>query len=319
MVLQKSKNYDMDEVSEQKSINEQTQKIIPFLWFDYQAEEAVELYLTIFGNSRILSSRRYNEESARVSGRPEGSLMTMEFIIEGQKFMAINGGPVFTFTPAISFFVGCKTKQEVDSLWKQLSSGGKVLMKIDKYPFSERYGWIQDKYGISWQICLGDYEQKITPLLMYAGEQRGNAEEAIKFYMSLFKDSKVVRMEKYGESEGDEGKVKFASFRIGNQGFMAMDSHNDSPIEFNEAISFFVNCETQKEVDTLWEKLSRGGEIQQCGWLKDKYGVSWQIIPTVLGKMLNDSNEQKSENVMKAMLKMDKIDIKKLKQAYDQS
>jgi len=159
------------------------QKITPFLWFDDQAEEAVNFYTSIFKNSKILGMTRYGDEGAKAAGRPKGSVMTVAFKLEGQEFTALNGGPVFTFSPAISFV---------------------------------------------------------------------------------------------------------------------------------------VNCKTQKEVDELWEKLSEGGEKDQCGWLKDKYGVSWQIVPIVLGKMLQDKDPKKSKRVMEAMLKMDKIDIKTLKKAYEQ-
>jgi predicted 3-demethylubiquinone-9 3-methyltransferase (glyoxalase superfamily) len=159
------------------------QKITPFLWFDDQAEDAVNFYISIFKNSKILNVARYGEEGAKVSGRLQGTVMTVTFQLDGQEFIALNGGPHFTFSPAISFF---------------------------------------------------------------------------------------------------------------------------------------VSCETQEEVDELWDKLSEGGEIEQCGWLKDKYGVSWQIVPTVLGELLNDPDPVKSKRVMKAMLQMNKIDIAKLKQAYEQ-
>ncbi len=159
------------------------QKVTPLLWFDDKAEEAAKFYASIFKNSKIKSVTRYGEEGARAAGRPKGSVMTVVFELEGQEFIGLNGGPVFTFSPAISFV---------------------------------------------------------------------------------------------------------------------------------------VNCKTQKEVDELWEKLSEGGEKGQCGWLKDKYGVSWQIVPTVLGEMLQDKDPKKSRRVMEAMLKMDKIDIETLKQAYGQ-
>ena len=159
------------------------QKITPFLWFDNQAEEAASFYTSVFKNSKIGSVARYGEEGAEVSGQPKGTVMTVEFELEGQKFVALNGGPYFTFSPAISFV---------------------------------------------------------------------------------------------------------------------------------------VNCETQEELDWLWEKLSEGGEKQRCGWLRDKYGVSWQIVPAALGRMLQDKDAGKSKRVMKALLQMDKIDIKTLKQAYGQ-
>ena len=155
--------------------------------------------------------------------------------------------------------------------------------------------------------------RKITPFLWFDGK----AEEAMKFYTSIFKNSKIGGITRYGaEGPGPKGTVMFATFRLDGQEFMAL---NGGPqFTFSPAISFFVNCETQEEVDELWEKLSEGGEKGKCGWLKDKYGLSWQIVPSVLGKMLQGNNAEKSKRVMEAMLKMDKIDIKILKQAYAQ-
>jgi predicted 3-demethylubiquinone-9 3-methyltransferase (glyoxalase superfamily) len=145
----------------------------------------------------------------------------------------------------------------------------------------------------------------------------GKAEEAANFYISIFKNSKIVSITRYGEDgPGPKGTVMSVIFQLDGQEFMAL---NGGPqFTFSPAISFFVNCETQEEVDRLWEKLSEGGEKQRCGWLKDKYGVSWQIIPSVLGEMLNDADTAKSKRVMEAMLQMNKIDIKGLKKAYEQ-
>ena len=156
--------------------------------------------------------------------------------------------------------------------------------------------------------------QKITPFLWFDGK----AEEAMNFYVSIFKDSKVGRVTRYEEGgPGPKGTVMSATFQLDGQDFLAL---NGGPLfKFTEAISFFVNCETQQEVDELWEKLSAGGEKQRCGWLKDKYGLSWQIIPSVLGKLLQDKDAKKSKRVMHAMLQMDKIDIKRLHQAYDRA
>src|SRR6266581_2052954 len=154
--------------------------------------------------------------------------------------------------------------------------------------------------------------QKITPFLWFDGK----AEEAAQFYVSIFKNSKIVGVSRYGEEgPGPKGRVMVVTFRLDGQEFCAL---NGGPqFSFSPAISLVVNCETQREIDELWEKLSDGGEKQRCGWLKDKYGLSWQIIPTALGEMLNDKDAGKSARVMKAMLQMDKIDIKKLKQSYE--
>ena len=155
--------------------------------------------------------------------------------------------------------------------------------------------------------------QKITPFLWFDG----NAEEAVDFYASIFKDSKVGKVSRYGDAgPGPKGSVMTASFRIEGQEFIAL---NGGPqFKFTEAVSFVVNCKTQDEVDYYWEKLlAGGGKVQACGWLKDKFGLSWQVVPTILGELLGDKNVKKANRVMEAMLQMDKMEIDKLKQAYE--
>jgi predicted 3-demethylubiquinone-9 3-methyltransferase (glyoxalase superfamily) len=159
--------------------------------------------------------------------------------------------------------------------------------------------------------------QKITPFLWFDDK----AEEAVNFYVSVFKNSKIGNIVRYGEEAAEasgrpKGTVMIVTFQLEGQDFIAL---NGGPVfQFTEAISFVVNCETQEEVDRFWEKLSEGGQEGQCGWLKDKYGVSWQVVPSILGKLLQDKDAEKSRRVMKAMLQMHKIDIKTLQQAYDQ-
>ena len=245
--------------------------------------------------------------------------MTAAFQIEGQDFVAINGGPVFKITPVISFFVSCETSQEIDVLWQRLSEDGTVMMELDRYPFSEKYGWVQDKFGVSWQLILPGRKQKIAPCFMFAGDQHRKAEEAIRFYISVFRNSGIIQLERYKAGEGPEGAVVHAKFTLDSLEFIAMDSHMEQPMNFSPAISMVVNCETQEEVDYYWEKLSDGGyeEAQQCGWLQDKYGVSWQIVPSALSELLSDPDPAKSGRVMRAMLQMKKIDINALQKAYD--
>lgn len=298
-------------------MNKAIQKITPHLWFDDQAEEAANDYVSIFKNSTIGSVTHYGEEVAEVSGKPKGTVMTLSFQIEGQEFVALNGGPQFKFTPAISFFVNCETEEEIDQVWGKLIEGGEILMPLQKYPFSEKFGWLNDKFGVSWQLNLASSPQKIDPCLLFVGEQHGKAEEAMNFYIPLFENSSIERIDRYGAGEGEpEGTVKRAIFSLDGQEFMAMDSNREHLFTFTEATSFLVNCETQEEVDEFWEKLTEGGEEGPCGWLKDKYGVSWQIVPTVLNELLNDPDPEKSERVMKAMLQMGKLDIEGLKRAY---
>ena len=243
----------------------------------------------------------------------------MDFQIEGQDFVAINGGPVFQINPTISFFVNCETIQEIDRLWGKLSENGMVMMELDSYPFAEKYGWIQDRYGVSWQLILPEREQKITPCFMFSGDQHKKAEEAINFYTSIFSDSKIIQLERYGKEVGPEGAVVHCKFTLNGQEFIAMDSHENMGMNFNPAISMVVNCETQDEIDFYWDKLAEGGfeGAQQCGWLQDKFSVSWQIVPIVLGELL--SHPDKGGNVMQAMLQMKKLDLNLLMQVYHNS
>jgi len=199
-------------------------KINPFLWFDNQAEEAAKFYTSIFKNSKVGKITRYGKEGYEIHKRPPGSVMTAEFEIEGQQFITLNGGPLFKFNPSVSFLVACNTKEEVDALWKKLSEVGTALMKLGEYPFSEKYGWMQDKYGLSWQVMfLGDrkMKQKITPTLMFVGEQCGKAEVAINFYKSVFNNAEIGDILSYGKDErpDKEGTIKHAAFTLEGQGF----------------------------------------------------------------------------------------------------
>lgn len=273
--------------------------IHPCLWFDGQAKAAAEFYCSVFTNSKITTDTD----------------LVVAFELNGQNFMGLNGGPHFKINPSISFFVVCETEAEVNAAWEKLLEGGSVLMELDKYDWSERYGWVQDRFGVNWQLSYGklkDVGQKFTPTLMFVGEQHGRAEEAINFYTSVFDNSSIVGMLKYSEQDPDEtGTIKHAQFKLNENVFMAMDSGYDHQFQFNEGISLVVNCETQKEIDYFWNTFTAdGGQESMCGWLKDKFGVSWQIVPTILSKLMSDP--QKAPRVMEAFMKMKKFDIDKL-------
>lgn len=288
------------------------QKIVPFLWFDNQAEEAVTFYASIFKNSEVTSTARYGKTHPQHSSK----VMTVNFKLENQDFIALNGGPEFSFTPAISFFVTLETEADVDALWEKLAEGGTVLMPFQAYDWSEKYGWLNDKYGVSWQIGLGkksDVGQTIVPSLLFVGEQCGKTEEAIGLYTSLFEGSSITGIRKNPET----ATVQHVQFTLAGQTFMAMDSAETHNFSFNEAVSLFVNCDTQAEVDELWDKLTAEGEESQCGWLKDEYGVSWQIAPTELGKLMSDPDPEKAARVTQALMQMKKIEVGVLEQAYE--
>ncbi len=293
------------------------QKITPFLWFDADAEQAAKFYVSLFKGSKITAKTLYGAAGPM----PKGTVMTVAFELAGQGFTALNGGRVFAFTPAISFFVGCETKAELDALWKKLIDGGSALMELGAYPFAERYGWVQDRYGLSWQLILGKRSQKITPCLMFVGAQTGKAGEAMERYTSLFKDSRIVQVERYTKAEaksgGTEGGIKHAVFALAGQQFIAMDGGVAHRFAFNEAVSLVVNCETQGEIDALWKRLTaKGGEEGECGWLKDAYGVSWQVVPATLPALLDAKEPARADRVIRAIMGMRKLDIAALERAY---
>nr|MBD3622953.1 VOC family protein [Sunxiuqinia sp.] len=299
---------------------EHQQKIRPCLWFSDQAEEATAFYTSLFDNSRIGRTSYYGEAGKETHRMEPGTVLSIDFQIQGFQFTALNAGPHFKFTPAISFFINCQTPEEVDRLWARLSEGGTALMPLNKYPFSEKYGWIEDKYGLSWQLNLTNDMARIVPSLLFVGRNNGKAEEAIHFYTSVFENSSVGALSRYKEGEGGtEGTLNYAAFKLDGQQFTAMDSSLQHAFAFTEAISMMIACQTQEEVDYFWDNLATGGDLnaQQCGWLKDKYGVSWQIVPSIMADLIGDPDIEKSGRVMKAMMQMKKLDIAELKKAYE--
>jgi predicted 3-demethylubiquinone-9 3-methyltransferase (glyoxalase superfamily) len=290
------------------------------LWFDSNAKEAAEFYTSVFTNSRIDLVTHYGKAGFEIHKRPAGSVMSVLFTLCGAKFHAINGGPLFKFNPSISFYTVCESAEETQTVWNKLVSGGQVLMALDKYDWAEKYGWLNDRYGMSWQISQGkisEVGQKITPLLMFVGAQAGRATEAIKFYTSIFDDSAVEALHNYPPGMNDpQTSIMHGRFKLAGQKFMAMDSNGPHKFNFNEAISMIVDCDNQKEIDYYWNKLTAGGEEGPCGWLKDKFGVSWQVEPLRLGEMLTDKDASKRERVTNAFLKMKKFDLTKLEEAF---
>jgi predicted 3-demethylubiquinone-9 3-methyltransferase (glyoxalase superfamily) len=313
------------------------QKIIPSLWFDTQTEEAISFYIAAFnastyksGDSTIISIARY-EKGMNVPGGDQmiGKVLTAIFELGGYRFMALDGGPIFKLNPSVSFFLNFdpsrdkEARENLDRMWSRLSAAGKALMPLQEYPFSKHYGWLQDKYGLSWQLILtnpeGEPRPFIIPSLTFVGKVAGKAEEAADFYVSLFNGSKRGEIARYpkGMEPDKEGTVMFSDFMLADQWFAAMDSAHPHDFAFNEAISFLVNCKDQEEVDFFWEKLTaNGGQESVCGWLKDRYGLSWQIVPTRLGQLLSDKNRKKSLAALNAMLKMKKITIAEVEKAF---
>jgi len=286
-------------------------KIYPCVWFTSQAEEAAGLYTSLFKNSRIGKIAHYPAEAAANFGLKAGSVMTVEFEIDGLAVLGLNGGGHFKHTPALSFFVWCDSDEEISRLWQGLSPGGQVRMGLDKYPWAEKYGWTADQYGFEWQLMLKSNHQKIAPAFLFVDKLCGKGEEALDFYKSLFKDSKTEFMARDEKTK----TIQHCVFELGGSDFVLMEGPGAHNYTFSGALSFFVNCENQQELDYFWSKLSEGGAELQCGWLKDKYGVHWQIIPASLWKLMSSPEPGKAERVRNALWKMTKLDIKTLEQA----
>jgi predicted 3-demethylubiquinone-9 3-methyltransferase (glyoxalase superfamily) len=297
-------------------------RITPHLWFDREAREAAQFYCSLLPGSEITSVRVLPDT-------PSGDCDIVSFRLSAQPFAAISAGPLFRFNPSVSFFLNFdpsrmkNARETLDAVWQKLSDGGQALMPLDKYPFSERYGWVQDRYGLSWQLILSDPSGEerpiIVPSLLFVQKVCGKAEEAIHSYLSVFRDSRQGIAARYPQgSEPDKaGTLMYADFMIENQWFAAMDSAQDHKFVFNEAVSFIVSCDTQEEIDYYWGRLSAVPEAEQCGWLKDAFGVSWQIVPTLMQEILRNGTTEQIARVTRAFLPMKKFNLDELRRAYE--
>jgi len=289
------------------------QKIIPHLWFDKEAKEAAELYTGLLENSTILNT-------LEIQGTPSGDTELIDFKLANLRFSAISAGPYFKFNQSISLMLACSHKEEVDRLYKYLSEAGSELMPLGEYPFSKWYAWVQDKYGLNWQVMLvEDIEenQKIRPTLLFSGDICGKAEDAIDYYISVFKGSTKGYINYYGDGQAADPRAKtnYGEFNINGTQLIFMDHGLGGDSTFNEAFSFMVLCENQEEIDYYWEKLSFVPEAEQCGWVKDQFGLSWQIIPKQMNKILMEGSKEEVERVTEAFLKMKKFDLAALERA----
>lgn len=276
--------------------------IYPCLTLKGKSAGAADFYIQTFGEGKIVQTS------------PVVTLIELS----GQKFMLLDDGPPSSPNASISFMVISETADETEQYWHKLIDGGKAFMPLDSYDWSPKYGWVQDKYGVSWQLYTGrksDTPQKFCPTLMFTGTKAGKTKEAIHFYTNLFPQSAVNGVMEYNEGDGDTvGFVKHAQFKIRGFIVMAMDSSAAHDFSFNDAISLVVNCDTQAEIDLYWDQLcANGGQEVACGWLTDKYGISWQIVPKILGKLMSDP--ARGQRVMNALMKMKKLIISDLENA----
>jgi predicted 3-demethylubiquinone-9 3-methyltransferase (glyoxalase superfamily) len=295
--------------------------IVPHLWYDKEAKEAATFYASIFPESRI-------DHVGLIRGTPSGDCETVEFTLGGHPFMAISAGPYFKFNPSISFIVNHdpardpQAREHQDAAWAKLAEGGRVLMPLDQYPFSERYGWIQDRFGLSWQLILtrpeGEPRPFIIPSLMFTGAVAGKADEAIRYYVSAFAHSKRGQAQHYppGMEPDPPTSLMFGDFNLNGGWFAAMDSARVHDWGFNEAVSLMLPCESQAEIDKYWKALSADPAGGQCGWTKDRYGVHWQVSAASMQRMLKEGSPAQLKRVTQSFLGMKKFDLAALERAY---
>lgn len=294
-----------------------TQRFAPCIWLDDQALAAAGLYTRTFGGS-LGAPLHYPEDGPNPSGKAPGSLLAVDFELAGLRMSTLNGGPQFRPGPSISFFAHTAQPAQVDAWYAALEEGGKTLMPLGTYAWSRRYAWLEDRFGVSWQLMAGEAPapgETVVPCLMFAGKVVGRAEEALRHYASLFPHGDVPLLSRYEPGEGPAG-IKHGRATLADQPLIAMDAHAPNEHRFTEGISLKVDCAGQAEIDRLWEALTaNGGKPGQCGWLTDRFGVSWQVAPKQLGTWLGGAPAVR-DRVFKALMPMGKLDLAVLAAAY---
>jgi predicted 3-demethylubiquinone-9 3-methyltransferase (glyoxalase superfamily) len=294
-------------------------EVVPCLWLDDQAEAAAAFFARTFAGGRVVATSHYPATRDGPTGRPRGSVLTVELELPGRRFTLLNGGPRFKPSPTVSFFVNVDTPAEADRHFGALAEGGQVLMPLDAYPWSERYAWVQDRFGVSWQVMAGRRaagSPSFVPCLMFAGPQHGRAEAALRAYAAIFPEGRVESLERYAAGEGPEGTVKHGRALLDGQPLVAMDSHVAHGMTFDEGVSLQVMCDDQATVDRYWAALSEGGSTGPCGWLEDRFGLSWQVVPVAIDRWLTGPDPEARDRVLLALEKMGKLDVAALERAY---
>lgn len=275
------------------------QKIIPNLWFDHTAAEAATFYASVFPNARVTDTQLYPDE-----GLPDfqaefaGKEITVSFEIDGYSFIAINAGPEFPVNPSISFLLNFDPSRDpdarahLDQLWAALAESGQVMMPLGEYAHSPHFGWVQDRYGVSWQLMLtnpgGEPRPFIVPTLLFGSTAQNRAGEAAAYYVDIFPGSRVGTDMRYPEQAGPAtpGSVMFTDIELFGQWFGLMDASVEQDFTFNCGVSLMIQCADQAEIDRYWDALSAVPEAEQCGWCADRFGLSWQVVPANLGDLM---------------------------------
>ncbi len=299
------------------------QKIVPNIWCNGNAEEAGAFYASVFENAQSEVESRYPAEGLLEFQQPlAGQALTVTLTVSGTRFTLINAGGEFRPNPSISFMLNFdpllfdgseeQARASLDRLWAGLAEGGNVLMPLTAYPFSAHYGWVEDRFGVSWQLMLtdpaGSPRPFIMPALLFCGRAQNRAREAVDHYLGIFEDAALGTRVPYEAASGPApaGAVLFSDFSIGEQWFVAMDAGVEMTTDFDCGVSLEVDCADQAEIDRLWDALSAVPEAEQCGWLADRFGVSWQIVPADMEELM------RRPGAFERMLQMKKLIIAEL-------
>lgn len=277
------------------SIHPAFPSIYPCLWFDNNAQHAVAYYCSLFADSSMLL---------------DSNPVVSTFVLNGTKLMALNGGATYSINPAISLYVYCGSEAEVLRLYNALSSTGNVLMPLGEYAWSKQYAWVADQFGVNWQLDVDEINasQKIVPSQLFGQNKHLAINDALAHYITIFKPSSVLLTAPYPESDDvPTGTLLFAQYKLLGFIFNAMSSNYPHAFDFTPAQSFVITCDTQEQIDYYWERLGEGGHYEMCGWLADKFGISWQIVPSILPQLIADP--EKGRRVVDAFMRMKKFDI----------
>lgn len=295
------------------------QFIVPNIWCTRNAEEVGQFYADVLPDTTTEVESRYPQTGLLDFQEPFAGLpLTVAVNVAGYRLTLVNAGDEFSPNPSISFFLmfGAdrfgsveQAREALDRVWVGLQPGATVLMALDEYPFSDYYGWVQDRYGVSWQLGLADPVRDdgafVIPSLLFGGAAQNRAGEARAKYAEVFPEFEAGGAYPYGEAQGSATPeaLMYSEFRIQGQTFGAMDSGVEQDFSFTCGVSLEVHCADQAEIDRIWDALSAVPEAEQCGWLADEFGVSWQIVPANMGELME------RPNAFEHLLQMHKIVI----------
>lgn len=287
------------------------QPIIPHLWYDTEAKEAVAFYVDLFGGKI--------DWTYTITDTPSGDSDLIQFQLGDMTLAAISAGPYFKLNESMSLMVNVASKDEVTRLYQALSEGGRILMPLGEYPFSPYYVWLEDRFGLSWQLSYApdlDKPYQFDICLLFSQDQVGLAQPMLDYYKDKLPQASVGQLSYYGEGEAavEAAKLNYAELLVGGQKMIVMDHGYGGEVSFNEAFSLMVYVDSQDELNFYYDLLSAVPEAEMCGWVKDQFGISWQIVPRILMEAYDTANPETVKAVNDAVLQMRRLDFDQIKE-----